>query len=175
MQTEAWLRGPLDGIDPLLMPAAHALVQAATDIEQAAQNLTVQELWSRPGGAASVGFHLRHVAGSIDRLFTYARGKQLTAEQHQALALEAIPGEAPAEANALTREVLARIEDALEVVRLTPTETLFEPRAVGRALLPTNVFGLIFHIAEHTQRHTGQIVTTAKIVRSLKTQDGALA
>ncbi|MBA3441275.1 MAG: DinB family protein, partial [Pyrinomonadaceae bacterium] len=104
MQTEAWLRGPLDGIDPLLMPAAHALVQAATDIEQAAQNLTVQELWSRPGGAASVGFHLRHVAGSIDRLFTYARGKQLTAEQHQALALEAIPGEAPAEANALTRE-----------------------------------------------------------------------
>ena len=167
MQTEAWLSGPLGGVDRLLMPAAHALVQAAADIEQAAQTLTAQELWSRLGGAASIGFHLRHVAGSIDRLLTYARGEQLSAEQHQAIAGEAIPGEPPSEATALVREATARIKEALAVLRSTPGELLFEPRAVGRARLPTNVFGLLFHIAEHTQRHTGQIVTTAKIVRGL--------
>lgn len=168
MQIEAWLRGPLDGVDPLLMPAAHALVQAAVDIEQAASSLTVQELWVGPGGAASIGFHLRHIAGSIDRLLTYARGEQLSAEQFHELADERRPGEPPAEAATLTRKAAARITEAVEALRSAPKETLFEPRAVGRAQLPTNVFGLLFHIAEHTQRHTGQVVTTAKIVRGLK-------
>ena len=169
MPTEAWLRGPLEGVEPLLMPAAHALVQAASDIEQAAKDLTAQELWINPGGAASIGFHLRHVAGSIDRLLTYARGEQLDAGQLRALAAEAIAGEPPAEASMLIHEATIRIEEALAALRLTPTETLLEPRGVGRARLPTNVFGLLFHIAEHTQRHTGQIITTAKIVRGLKT------
>lgn len=173
MQTEAWLRGPLDGVDPLLMPAAHALVQAAADIEQATRGLTTQELWSLPGGAPSVGFHLRHVAGSIDRLLTYARGEQLSDGQLRALAGEALPGEPPAEATALARVAAAHIEAALVVLKSISHQTLFELRAVGRARLPTNVFGLLFHIAEHTQRHTGQIVTTAKIVRSSKTPDGA--
>ena len=173
MQTEAWLRGPLDGVDPLLMPAAHALVQAAADIEQATRGLTTQELWRLPGGAPSVGFHLRHVAGSIDRLLTYARGEQLSDGQHRALAGEALPGEPPAEAAALVCVASAGIEAALVVLKSISNETLLEPRAVGRARLPTNVFSLLFHIAEHTQRHTGQIVTTAKIVRSPKTPGGA--
>ncbi len=166
-QPEAWLRGPLEGVVPMLMPAAHALVQASEDIERAASGLTVQELWVRPGGAASLGFHLRHIAGSTDRLLTYARGEQLTGAQRQAVPLEQEPGDPPADATRLVLDARAAIERALATIQAVPKESLFEARAVGRAGLPTNVFGLLCHIAEHTQRHTGQIITTAKIVRGL--------
>ena len=166
-QPEAWLRGPLEGVDPILMPAAHALVQASEDIEGAASHLTVGELWVRPGGAASLGFHLRHIAGSTDRLLTYARGERLNEAQRQALALEKEPGDPPADAASLVREAQAAIQGALETIRGAPRETLFAPRSIGRAALPTNVFGLLCHVAEHTQRHTGQVITTAKIVRGL--------
>ena len=161
---EAWLRGPLAGVDPLLMPAAHALVQAREDVERAADDLAPEELWAMPGGAASVGFHLRHIAGSIDRLLTYARGAQLDDRQKAALAAEGAPGDPPADAPALIREAAAAIDRALDALRRTDPRTLHEPRAVGRAALPTTVFGLLFHVAEHTQRHTGQVITTAKIV-----------
>jgi uncharacterized damage-inducible protein DinB len=164
---EAWLGGPLPDVSLLLTPAAHALIQAAIDIERAAASLTVEEVWSTPADAPSVGFHLRHIAGSIDRLLTYARGRQLDDEQLRALSLESIPGE-PAETSvALVRSATARIEEVIEALRTTPGEHLSEPREVGRAKLPSTVFGLLFHIAEHTQRHTGQVVTTARIVRSL--------
>ena len=166
-QPEAWLRGPLEGVDPMLMPAAHALVQASEDLERAALGLTVQELWVKPGGAASLGFHLRHIAGSTDRLLTYARGDQLTDAQRQGIALEQQAGDPPADAATLVREARAAIECALAAIRTVPKESLLDARAIGRAALPTNVFGLLCHIAEHTQRHTGQIITTAKIVRGL--------
>lgn len=166
-QPEAWLRGPLEGVDPVLMPAAHALVQASEDLERAASELTVAELWVKPGGAASVGFHLRHIAGSTDRLLTYARGERLTEAQRQAVALEQEPGDPPADATTLIREARAAIERALTALRAVPKESLYDPRSVGRAAMPTNVFGLLCHVAEHTQRHTGQVITTAKIVRGL--------
>ncbi|MBI4572307.1 MAG: DinB family protein [candidate division NC10 bacterium] len=166
-QPEAWLRGPIVGVDSVLMPAAHALVQASEDLGHAASDLTVDELWVRPGSAASVGFHLRHIAGSTDRLLTYARGERLSEAQRQALALEKEPGDPPADAATLVREAQAAIQGALEAIRGTSRETLFAPRSVGRAALPTNVFGLLCHVAEHTQRHTGQLITTAKIVRGL--------
>jgi uncharacterized damage-inducible protein DinB len=165
--TEAWLRGPLPDISLLLTPAAHALLQASIDIEHAAAPLTAKEVWLTPGGAPSVGFHLRHIAGSIDRLLTYARGWQLSAEQLRAVSTESFPGEPAEEAVKLVRTATARIEDALQDLRSTPDDTLAEPREVGRAKLPSTVFGLLFHVAEHTQRHTGQIVTTARIVRGL--------
>lgn len=165
--TEAWLRGPLPDVSLLLTPAAHALMQAAIDIEHAAAPLTAKEVWRQPGGAPSVGFHLRHIAGSIDRLLTYARSQQLSAEQLLSLSKESSPGEPSEEAVPLVRTATARIEVALQVLRSTPDEILAEPREVGRAKLPSTVFGLLFHIAEHTQRHTGQIVTTARIVRGL--------
>ena len=161
---EAWLRGPIPGIDPLLMPAAHALAQAREDVERAATALSPEELWVRPGGAASAGFHLRHIAGSIDRLLTYARGAQLDDRQKAALAAEGDPGDPPADAPSLVRGAAAAIDHALDVLRWTDARSLHEPRAVGRAALPTTVFGLLFHVAEHTQRHTGQVITTAKIV-----------
>ena len=149
------------------MPAAHALVQAAEDIEHAVAPLSVRQLWITPGGAASVGFHARHVAGSIDRLLTYARGDQLDERQRAALPMEGSPGDPPAGARTLVDGAQRAIEGALEVIRGTPADALGEPRAVGRAGLPSTVLGLLFHVAEHTQRHTGQIVTTARIVRGL--------
>jgi uncharacterized damage-inducible protein DinB len=167
MEPEAWLRGPIQGIDPYLLPAAHALIQSGEDIQQAATDLTVEELWIAPGGAASAGFHLRHIAGSIDRLLTYAAGSALSNEQRQALELEGLPGDPLAEAALLIGEAQAAIARALETIRGVRRNELLEERTVGRAHLPSNVLGLLFHIAEHTQRHAGQLITTAKIVRGL--------
>ncbi len=164
---EAWLRGPIPGVPAVLMPAAHALVQAREDLALAAADLSTAELWLRPGGAASAGFHLRHIAASVDRLLTYARGEQLTSAQHDALAAERSPGEPPATAVVLVAGASASIDRALDVIRATAPEHAFDPRIVGRQALPSTVGGLLFHIAEHTQRHTGQLITTAKIVRSL--------
>lgn len=163
--TEAWLSGPIAGVDPYLMPAAHALVQASSDLERAARDLTPAQLWATPGGAASVGFHLRHIAGSIDRLLTYARGDVLSDAQRALIPTEGVPGEPPADAASLVRGAQEAIAHAIDVLRATPHATLLEPRSVGRAKLPSTVLGLLMHIAEHTQRHTGQVITTAKVVR----------
>ena len=177
MATEAWLSGPIPGIDPLLLPAAHALVQARTDILAAASTLGAVQLWARPGGAASVAFHLCHVEGSIDRLLTYARGEQLDDAQREALSVERTigaftwraekPQETPRSHAELLRGVSTSIERALAALAEFEPADLHVPRLVGRAGLPSTVLGLLFHIAEHTQRHTGQIVTTAKIARGL--------
>jgi uncharacterized damage-inducible protein DinB len=164
---EAWLRGPINGVAPVLLPVAHALTQASEDIEASASGLTPEQLWAAPGGAASVGFHLRHIAGSIDRLLTYARGSQLNGTQRGVLAAE---GErSSADARVLILEAQQAIGTALQALRDTPESSIFEARKVGRNGLPSTVLGLLVHIAEHTQRHTGQIITTAKIVRALST------
>ena len=161
---EVWLRGPVAEIPSLLQPVAHALLQAVEDVRKAVEPLTPEHLWAKPGGAASVGFHVRHAAGSLDRLFTYARGEGLSQEQRAYLAAEAEPGASPTElAHAFERQV----ERALEQLRATPESTLRDARGVGRQQLPSTVLGLLFHAAEHTQRHVGQIVTTAKIVQAL--------
>jgi uncharacterized damage-inducible protein DinB len=165
MTPEFWLRGPVEGVPPLLMPVAHALLQANADLWSAAGELSSTELWHKPGGAASIGFHLRHIAGSLDRLFTYAGGKALTSEQLAAVAMEGDSGSPPASAEELLGAVDVAIEQAIRRIRETREEILLAPRAVGRARLPTNVLGLLFHAAEHTQRHTGQVITTSKIVR----------
>ena len=162
-QPEPWLRGPIPGIPPLLMPVAHALVMAREDVEAAISALSADELWSRPNGAASAGFHAMHLAGSLDRLFTYARGEQLGDEQRAALEREKSPP--PLSAAELVHLVHDTIDRALAQLRATDERTLLEPREVGRMKLPSNVLGLLFHAAEHTQRHVGQVVTTAKVVR----------
>jgi uncharacterized damage-inducible protein DinB len=164
MSVEAWLAGPLDGVPPLLMPAAHALVQARAELRAAAEGLGPDELWQRPGGAAPVGFHLRHIAGSVDRLLSYARGAQLSEAQMAALRAETTPS-TDATAAALLAEADAAIERAIDVLKRTPEPELLAPREVGRKRLTTNVLGLLFHIAEHTARHTGQTIVTCRVVR----------
>jgi uncharacterized damage-inducible protein DinB len=165
---EPWLCGPMPGISRFTMPAAHALAQSRADIETHASMLSTGQVWTEPGGRPSVGFHLRHIAGSIDRLLSYTAGRNLSDEQFRFLAEERIAGTPPTDALRLIAAAQSKIDDALSVIRATPDEMLFEARTVGRARLPTSVFGLLFHIAEHTQRHTGQIIATAGIARGLR-------
>lgn len=164
--TEAWLRGPMEGVPPRLMPVAHSLQDSLEELDAAATGLDAKGLWARPGGVASVGFHLRHVCGSLDRLLTYARGESLTEEQLAALRTEAHPGDPPATVDRLLDEVHAAIGSAIGTLRSVPEESLLEPRLVGRAELPSTVQGLLFHAAEHTRRHAGQVIATARIVRA---------
>ena len=161
---EVWLRGPLPGYTPVLIPVAQALLQAREDVERVAAPATTEELWRRPGDAATAGYHLQHLAGSLDRLLTYARGEPLSEAQRAALAREGTPGTPNPE---LVQAVLAQIDRALEQLRLTPAESLGAAREGGRARLPSTVLGLLFHAAEHTSRHVGQVITTLKVVRGL--------
>ena len=162
---EVWLRGPLPGIDPVLMPAAHTLEQAREDIAAAAAGASEADLWARPGGAASAGFHLRHLTGSLERLLTYARGQKLSASQLDALMREGEPG---AGAEQLVAEAQAGIDHTLAQLGRTPPATYGEIRPVGRAGLPATVLGLISHAAEHTSPHTGQFITTLKFARGVR-------
>lgn len=147
------------------MPAAHALVQASEDLTRVASGLSPEELVARPGGAASAAFHLVHIAGSIDRLLTYARGQGLSDEQRVAAGAEAARGDSSGDVVALVAQTRGAIEGALAQIRSTPPAALLDPRAVGRARLPSTVLGLLFHVAEHTQRHVGQLIATARMVR----------
>jgi hypothetical protein len=159
----------MPGVPPLLQPVAHALVQAVEDIRRVVAPLDRDALWGRPGGAASVGFHVRHAAGSLDRLFTYARGEMLSAEQRAALARETAPeGQGDATSAELVAAFEAQVERALAQLRETSVHRLTEAREVGRAHLPSTLLGLLFHGAEHAQRHVGQTITTAKIVGGLR-------
>ena len=158
------MRGPIEGIDPLLMPVAHALVQARDELQRMSSQIQAEHVWLRPGGAASIGFHVRHLGVALDRLFTYARGERLSDTQKDAFRSEAEPGNPPAALADLVHEASAQIDRALDQLRRTPADRLLEHRGVGRAQLPSNVLGLLFHAAEHSTRHAGQLITTAKIL-----------
>jgi hypothetical protein len=162
--TEAWQRGPVAGFEPLLMPVVHALVQVREDLDQLASTVPNEHVWQRPGGAASIGFHVRHTGGALDRLLTYARGEALDDAQRTAARAEGEPGEPAATLAAIVAEVNRLIDRAFDQLRGTTKEALLDERRVGRAQLPSNVLGLLFHAAEHATRHVGQAITTAKIL-----------
>ena len=162
---EFWLRGPIEGVHPSLMPAAHAFLQTLEDVERATADLSHEQLWLSPGGASSIGFHLMHLSGSTDRLLTYARGEMLTDAQKAAFKAESNPP--PADVASLLADLRRSFEAAMAQLRATAPTSIHDARAVGRAALPTTVLGLLFHAAEHSQRHAGQVVTTARVVRSL--------
>ncbi|MEO6526751.1 MAG: DinB family protein [Gemmatimonadaceae bacterium] len=164
-EPEVWLRGPLPGVPPLLQPVAHSLIQCRNEIRATLSALTPAQVWARPGGAASVGFHARHASGSLDRLFTYARGESLSPVQLDALRAESDVDLSDDIASRLALEFEAAVEGAFGQLHATPETALLEPRAVGRAQLPSTVIGLLFHAAEHTQRHVGQLATTVRVVR----------
>lgn len=163
-EAEYWLRGPIDGVAPLLQPVAHSLFQAREDVAAALSRTPVEHLWKTPHGAASIGFHVKHICGSLDRLLSYARGEALSAAQLAYLETERAPGTPPADAAALIALVDEAIERALRQLRGTSVATLTDARSVGRRRLPSTVIGLLVHAAEHTTRHAGQIITTATIV-----------
>lgn len=160
---EAWLRGPIVGVNPLSAPILYTFQQAREDLSRATEGLAPEQIWASPHGFGSVGFHLRHIAGSTDRLMTYLQGRALNAGQMASLNAEHVP------AGANRGELLALVDAALlraeTIVRALDTSTLAEPRTVGRQQLPTTVIGLLVHIAEHTQRHVGQAIAAAKLAR----------
>jgi hypothetical protein len=159
-----WLRGPVPDVIPMLQPVAHSLIDCLEDVESRLIGVSAERLWTKPGSAASVAFHVRHAMGSLDRLFTYARGDQLSVEQLEALKIEGVRGTGPDSAEELILAFRQAIDRAMKHVRSTQDSDLLEFRAVGRALAPSNVFGILMHAAEHTQRHIGQMSTTLKIV-----------
>jgi len=161
---EVWQRGPVAGYEPLLMPVVHALMQVREDLEGLVPLIPSKNVWLRPGGAASIGYHVRHAGGALDRLFTYARGELLTDAQRAALREEGAPGDPPASLDSVVSDVGQIIDRALKQLADTPKESLLDERKLGRAGLPTTVLGLLFHAAEHSTRHVGQAITTAKIV-----------
>ena len=164
LDTEAWQRGPVPGFDPLLMPVVHSLIQAREDLQRLVAKVPADHVWQRPGGAASIGFHVRHTGGALDRLLTYARGETLTDAQRAFARTEGDPGNPPASLTSVVAEVEALIERAFDQLRAAKKEMLLDERKVGRAQLPSNVLGLLFHAAEHATRHVGQAITTAKIL-----------
>ena len=162
--TEAWQRGPVPGFEPLLMPVVHALVQVQEDLRRLAAAVPQPQVWERPGGAASIAFHVSHTGGALDRLFTYARGETLSDAQRAAARAEGQAGESPAPLATLVASVNETIERAFDQLKSTAAASLLDERKVGRAGLPSNVLGLLFHAAEHATRHVGQAITTAKIL-----------
>ena len=162
---EVWLRGPLEGYAPVVMPAAHALLQVREDLLRLADTVPPEHVWMRPGGAASIGFHIRHTGGALDRLLTYARGEALSDVQQQDLQAEEEPGHPPVPLTALVGQATAAVDRGLIQLRATDVSGVFDRRRVGRAGLPSTVLGLIVHAAEHSTRHMGQALTTARILR----------
>ena len=162
--TEWWQRGPIDGVPAMLQPVAHILLQVRESVLELVPGLTEPQWNARPAGVASAAFHVRHIPGVIDRLFTYARGEPLSPDQFAALRAEGDPlaaGDVPRVLDALG----ARVDAALAELRAIDPSILGDFREVGRAKLPSTVIGCLVHGAEHAMRHVGQLSVTARIVR----------
>lgn len=162
---EVWLRGPIEGISPLLQPVAHALLQAREEVNSIMADFPEILLWVTPVAMASPGFHLQHLAGVLDRLFTYARGEALTEHQLHKLSLEGQMPEIGYSVNTLLEIFNRQVDDALAQLSNTDETTLTDKREVGRAKLPSTVIGLYTHAAEHIMRHLGQLLVTARMLR----------
>jgi uncharacterized damage-inducible protein DinB len=161
---EPWLRGPITGVHPITAPLLYSLQQAREDLAKWTDALSDEDFWVKPApDVAPLGFQIRHIAGSIDRLTTYLEGKQLSDEQMADLQGEQEPG-------ATRKELFDAVENSFRRAKAVATaidpRTWHDPRGIGRKQLPTTVGGLITHMAEHTQRHVGEAIITAKLVRA---------
>lgn len=161
---EPWLRGPVADVHPVIGAVLHSYAQAREDLAAAVAGLTPAQVWARPLGLTPAGFHLRHIARSIDRLTTYLEGRPLSPGQLDALTRENEPGE-PAEA--LLAEVTAAMLASEGVLRKLDPASFAELRQVGRRQLPASAGGLVVHLAEHTQRHAGQTIAAARLARAM--------
>jgi uncharacterized damage-inducible protein DinB len=160
---EPWLRGTLTDVPAVQRAVLHALQAAEEELAKWCRDLTDAEIQQRPAGLASIAFHLRHIPGSVDRLLTYAENRELSEEQMQFLKSEASPEITVAEA---LQAFSTAMSEASERVKKFTAAELEEPRSVGRKRMPTTVGSLLVHVADHTQRHAGQAITTAKLLHS---------
>jgi len=163
--TDPWLRGTHTDVPAAGRAVLHALELAADDLRKWTEGLTDAEIHSAPLGLTPIAVQLRHIRGSVDRILTYAEGGQLSDGQLAALKAEACGDEA---LSSLLAAVQASLADAAERVRALAKADLETPRAVGRKQLPTSLGGALIHVADHTQRHVGQVVVTAKAIKALR-------
>jgi hypothetical protein len=165
-KTEVWQRGPLPGIPPLLQPVAHALLQAREELNEYLDRFPEELLWVRPAGMASTGFHLQHLSGVLDRVFTYARAEGLSEFQFSQLYEEGKDPTGQLSVADLLNRFNVQVDHAIEQIKFTDESMLTEYRGIGRAGLPSTVIGLLFHAAEHTMRHLGQLMVTVAVVKN---------
>ena len=161
---EVWMRGPIAGLAPLLQPVAHAILQAREEVNLMMIDFPNELIWEKPADVASVAFHLQHLSGVLDRLFTYANNQILNEDQLELLALELDDTQFLTVKGLLTR-FNNQVNKALTQLKNMDEKALLEPRGIGRKQIPTNLLGLIFHAAEHTQRHVGQLFVTVRILK----------
>lgn len=162
--TEWWQRGPVDGVPAVLQPVAHILLQVRESVGEMVAGLTEDQWNQRPGGVASPAFHVRHMAGVIDRLFTYARGQSLSAEQLASIPLEG-NHLAIADVPQVLEALSTQVDAAVAQLRRTDLATLGDFRGIGRKQLPSTVIGCLVHGAEHAMRHVGQLSVTLRVAR----------
>lgn len=163
-KAEVWQRGPVEGIPALLQPVAHALLQAREEIDSIMAGFPQALLWVKPAGMASPGFHLQHITGVLDRLFTYARGGQLNEQQLSYLAFEG--KNAGQTVSQLIADFNEQVDTSLKQLSETGEKTLTDARGIGRKQIPTTVMGLLVHSAEHTMRHVGQLLVTVNFLKA---------
>jgi hypothetical protein len=164
-ETEWWQRGPIDGVPAVLQPVAHILLQVRESVSELVDGLTEQQWNARPANVASAAFHVRHMAGVIDRLFTYARAEALSDAQFAALRAEKLPVSL-ADVPVVLDELSRRVDLAIDELRRIDPSTLGDFRPIGRAKLPSTVIGCLVHGAEHAMRHVGQLSVTTRVVRA---------
>jgi hypothetical protein len=162
---EVWLRGPLNSIPALLQPVAHALLQAREELNDLMTDFPDALLWHKVAGMASPGFHLQHLTGVLNRLFTYAKGAGLTEDQLGYLAAEGKPSENIHTAD-LVMQFNIQVDNVINQLAETDEQVLTQVRGVGRSQLPSTVIGLYVHAAEHTMRHLGQLLVTVKVLKN---------
>ena len=163
---EVWQRGPLGNIPALLQPVAHALLQAREELDDIMYNFPEKLLWERPGGVASPAFHLQHLTGVLDRLFTYAREQALTDEQLHSLSIEGNKEECRFDLSMMLELFHKQVDLSLNELSKINSDTLTHRREIGRQKIPTTLIGLYVHAAEHTMRHIGQLLVTARVLQS---------
>jgi uncharacterized damage-inducible protein DinB len=162
---EVWMRGPIAGLIPMLQPVAHAILQAREEVNMMMIDFPNELIWEKPAGVASIAFHLQHLSGVLDRLFTYANNQILNEDQLELLTLESDNTQYLTTKGLLTR-FNNQVNKALTQLKNIEEKSLLEPRGIGRKQIPTNQLGLLFHAAEHTQRHVGQLLVTVKMLKN---------
>ena len=164
---EVWQRGPLENIPGLLQPVAHALLQAREELKELTDNFPESLLWKRPAGVASPAFHIQHLTGVLDRLFTYAKGKQLSETQLHSLSIEGDQSQTPLALKELVKLFNNQVDSSIDELSKIDISTLTDTRTIGRKQIPTTLIGLYVHAAEHTMRHIGQLHVTIKILEGM--------
>ena len=162
-QPEPWMRGPIDGLEPLVAPVFYSFTQVREELAHYTEGLTTEQVWRQVNSLPTLGFHLRHIAGSVDRLMSYLMEAEISPEQIVYLKSEGEPGASLDELLAGVDAAFAKAESQLRTIK---ADDIHAPRYIGRKRLPTSVLGLLVHVSEHTQRHLGQSITTAKLMRS---------